>query len=208
MSRLQKNTVILALWVLALCAGAPQARAISYLSGQEALDLAFPQEGVEIKRVDLELSEERAERYEQFMHRSGAVGVREPVFYGVLDGKVVGYAMILTESSRYRPITFLVALNPDASVRRVDVMIYREPRGGEVVHERFLNQYNDVDQRVRLGREIRPISGATVSGQVMTFGVNKAIFFARELRAQLQREAARAADASESQPEPDEGENG
>ncbi|MCB0220328.1 MAG: hypothetical protein KDH09_11580, partial [Chrysiogenetes bacterium] len=68
---------------------------------------------------------------------------------------------------------------------------------------RFVAQYAGVEERVRLGREIRPISGATVSGQVMTFGVNKAVFFTRELRAQL--EAAEAPEVSEAKASSKEG---
>ena len=185
----RKIFVILALWALALTAAHPAA-AITYLSKDEALALAFPQEGAIVEPVELEITAERGARYEKFMHAGAPVGLREPVYIGRVGGEVVGFAMILTERSRYRPITFLVALDPAGKVRRVDVMIYREPRGGEVTKDRFVAQYEGVEERVRLGREIRPISGATVSGQVMTFGVNKAVFFARELRAQLAAEQA------------------
>lgn len=190
----RKIFVILALWMFALVVARP-AVAITYLSKDEALALAFPQEGVVVEPVEIEITAERGARYEEFMHAGAPVGLREPVYVGRVGGEVVGFAMILTERSRYRPITFLVALDPAGKVSRVDVMIYREPRGGEVTKDRFVAQYAGIEERVRLGREIRPISGATVSGQVMTFGVNKAVFFTRELRAQL--EAADMPEVSE-----------
>lgn len=170
--------VLLAGWTF-LLAVPSGARALTYLSEQEALALAFGEDAA-VEHRTLELSEEGAARYAEAVGVQTEAGANYDVHIGTKDGKVTGYAFILTESSRYRPITFLVAITPDFAVQRVDIMVYREPRGGDVKKRRFLEQYESKEESMRLGRDILSISGATVSAQVVTFGVNKALFLARE----------------------------
>ncbi|MEW6776218.1 MAG: FMN-binding protein [Bdellovibrionota bacterium] len=160
---------------------AAKAGAITYLSQEEALALAFP-EGSEARPVTLLLDAAGRERYFEALDVRPPEGEKYEAWEGIKDGVHQGYAFILTEKSRYRPITFLVAVDPEGKVRRVDVMVYREPRGGEVRQQKFLDQYKGQDGGVQLGRDLVSISGATVSAQVMTFGVNKALFLAKELR--------------------------
>jgi len=166
--------------LLSALLGAPTAWGITYLTQDEALALAFP-EGTVVTKKSLALSEEGRKRYKEELGTVPPPEAGYEIYVGALAGAPQGWAFVLTESSRYRPITFLVAIAPGGTVRRVDVMVYREPRGEQVKERRFLKQFEEKNGAVEFGKEIQSVSGATVSGQVITFGVNKALFLVREL---------------------------
>lgn len=93
------------------------------------------------------------------------------------DGRLQGYAMVLDETGKYRPITFLVAVGTDLAVRGVEVLVYREDRGGEVRYPRFLDQYRGktTADPVRTYRDIVNITGATISVHALNDGVRRAL---------------------------------
>lgn len=100
------------------------------------------------------------------------------VTYRVYRGEdLAGYAMVLEERGKYRPITFMVGVDPDFAVEGVTVMVYREDRGDEVRHRRFLRQYQDktIDDPIRTHRDIVNITGATISVTSMNVGVRRAL---------------------------------
>jgi thiamine biosynthesis lipoprotein len=81
------------------------------------------------------------------------------------EGRSVGVAMFVDEVGKYRPITFIVALDPEQRIRDVRVCVYRESHGGEITRRRFLRQFHGrrVAEPMRLGREVVHIGGATLS---------------------------------------------
>lgn len=101
------------------------------------------------------------------------------VSYRVFDADhaLFGYAMVVEERGKYRPITFMVGVAPDFSVRGVEVMVYREDRGDEVRYRRFLRQYEGKTGRdpIRTHRDIVNITGATISVNSLNRGVRRAI---------------------------------
>ena len=94
-----------------------------------------------------------------------------------LLGGVLGYAVVAEESGKYRPITFMVGVTPQFTVREVAVMVYRESRGGEVRRGRFLSQYRGKGLRdpLQLNRDIVNISGATLSVRALNTGVRRVL---------------------------------
>jgi len=96
---------------------------------------------------------------------------------GWSDGRDLGYAVITEEQGRFKPITFLVQVNPDFSVGMVLVMVYRESRGDGVKRQRFLKQFREKDttDHLRLNRDIVGVSGATMSSRGLTAGVKKVL---------------------------------
>jgi Na+-translocating ferredoxin:NAD+ oxidoreductase RnfG subunit len=96
---------------------------------------------------------------------------------GDRDGRPVGWVYIGEEKGLYEPITFAVAIAPDASVEGVAILVYRESRGGEVSRRRFLDQFRGKTARspLRLNKDILNITGATVSSRAVTLGVKKAL---------------------------------
>ncbi|MEN8006618.1 MAG: FMN-binding protein [Candidatus Krumholzibacteriota bacterium] len=99
------------------------------------------------------------------------------VHRGIRDGQDQGYAMIMEEQGRFKPITFMVKVKADLRVEMVLVMVYRESRGDGVKRQRFLKQFRDKDEsdHLRLNRDIVAVSGATMSSRALAIGVKKAL---------------------------------
>lgn len=93
------------------------------------------------------------------------------------EGKLLGYAVVSEEIGKFRPITFIVGIEPDFSVRGAGVLVYRESYGAEVRKKRFLRQYVGKKQSdpIRINRDIVNISGATMSVRALNFGVRKVL---------------------------------
>ena len=94
------------------------------------------------------------------------------------DGdKDLGWALVLEEKGRFKPITFMVHVGPDGRVAMVLVMVYRESRGDGVKRQRFLKQFRkkDAEDPLRLNRDIRMVSGATLSSRALTAGVKRVL---------------------------------
>ncbi|MBE0567304.1 MAG: FMN-binding protein [Krumholzibacteria bacterium] len=92
-------------------------------------------------------------------------------------GRDLGRALVLEEKGRFKPITFLVRVDPDGRVGQVLVMVYRESRGDAVRRPRFLKQFHgrDTGDPLRLNRDVVGISGATLSVRALAAGVRKAL---------------------------------
>jgi len=78
---------------------------------------------------------------------------------------MLGYAVIVEEIGKHRPITFVVGVGTDHKIKDVALMAYREAYGGEVRDRRFLQQYKGKELKDPLVpyRDIQNISGATLS---------------------------------------------
>jgi hypothetical protein len=89
----------------------------------------------------------------------------------------LGHAVIVEEIGKHRPITFVVGVGREGAVAGVAVMAYREAYGGEVRERRFLAQYRGKALRDPMlpFRDIRNISGATLSAEAIGRGVRKAL---------------------------------
>lgn len=72
-------------------------------------------------------------------------------------------------------ITLAVALDPTGAVRSVEIMEYRESYGGQVRDPRWRAQFTGkrAGQSLQLGREVKNISGATLSSKHVTDGVRR-----------------------------------
>ena len=92
-------------------------------------------------------------------------------------GEDLGWAVVTEEKGRFKPITFLVHVEPDGRVKMVLVMVYRESRGDGVKRPRFLKQFRkkDVEAPLRLNRDIKMVSGATLSSRAITAGVKRVL---------------------------------
>ncbi len=104
----------------------------------------------------------------------------EPFYYAYIakrGAERIGYAIVCEEIGRDRPITFIVAINADGTIRDVAVMIYRETRGGEVHYPGFTRQFKgkSLKNPIQGQEDIRNITGATLSVRAMATGVRKAL---------------------------------
>lgn len=90
---------------------------------------------------------------------------------------VDGVVVLDEQKGQHEPISFAVQLSPEATVLRLEVMVYREKYGEGIVDPRFRGQFEGRtrDDRLALGKDVRVVSGATYSSRAMTVGVKRAI---------------------------------
>jgi hypothetical protein len=155
-----------------------RAQAGSFLTLDEAPPAVFPEgTSVEQRRVP-----STPQLREAVMAELGSTkpSLWEPdyvLFTVYQDGNLLGYALVVEEIGKHRPITFVVGVRPDGVVQDVALMVYREPYGGEVRYPRFLAQYRGKGLTAPLlpFRDIRNITGATLSAEAIGRGVRKAL---------------------------------
>ena len=142
-----------------------------YLTKKQAFEIAFP--GAD--KVDREkkwLTDEQKKAIGDLCLQNFKSN-RMTFYVGKRDGVPMGYAIIDHEIGKSFPITFMVVLNVDGSVRDVEIMVYREPRGWEVRYPSFMDQFTgrtaDSDYRT-----VNSITGATLSVRAMVKGVSRA----------------------------------
>lgn len=72
-------------------------------------------------------------------------------------------------------ITYAVALGSDGAVRRIEILEYRETYGGEVRNAAWRQQFvgKRFGSQLKLGGDIKNISGATLSSRHITDGVRR-----------------------------------
>jgi len=90
---------------------------------------------------------------------------------------VAGYVVVVEEIGKHRPITFAVGIRSDGKLQDMAVLAYREAYGGEIKDKRFLGQYREkgLGDVLLPYRDIRNISGATLSVQATGRAARKAI---------------------------------
>lgn len=90
---------------------------------------------------------------------------------------LLGFAQVRNVKGKDQPITYLVAVDPAGRLRDVDILVYREPYGGEVAYEPWRRQFRGKgpDAPLLVGRDIQGISGATISVNAVTVGVRRAV---------------------------------
>ncbi len=148
-----------------------------YLSEEEAPQAVF-HAAEHFERYELRSTPELRERIRR---RLGRLEVSSwetsyPVFIAFRGGETIGTAVIVEEIGKHRNITFIVGVASDGSIAGVAVMVYREAYGGEVRSGRFLAQYRgkDANEPLLPGRDIRNITGSTLSVYAIGRGVKKA----------------------------------
>ncbi len=69
---------------------------------------------------------------------------------------------------------FVVIFDKDLIIKKIKVVAYREDYGMEIGSKRWLNQFNDLKggDQVVYQKDIKAISGATLSAKAMTKAVN------------------------------------
>jgi Na+-translocating ferredoxin:NAD+ oxidoreductase RnfG subunit len=92
-------------------------------------------------------------------------------------GALLGFAQVRNVKGKEQPITYLVAIDSANALRDIDILVYREPYGGEVAYEPWRKQFRGktAGAPLQLGKDIRNISGATISSNAVTRSVRQAL---------------------------------
>ncbi len=159
----------------ALISAAAPAHAAPYLTVEQAQRLAFPvatsfaEAHVAFKPSDIEAIQR--ESGQQVRTRG------EQVWKAQIGTRTVGFFIVDYVIGKHLVIDYAVALDPDGRVRRVDILEYRESYGGEVANRDWLAQFTGKTSRdgLQIDKDIRNISGATLSSRHVTEGVKRVL---------------------------------
>ena len=133
-------------------AGSPSAYAVQYLTIAQARQQAFPSASF------AEIQAGRIWRAESGGHVAG---------FFIFD-RVIG---------KHLYIDYTVAFDTTGRVTKVDILQYRESYGGEVRQAGWLAQFvgKTSGSALRVGSDIRNISGATLSSLHLTEGIKRLV---------------------------------
>ena len=152
--------------VVALLIPFVSASARVYMTVPEALESAFPKPAT-VERRTLYLDDEQARRAGE---RAGApVEARiVPYYVGRSGDRVLGFAYFDTHLVRTLPETILVLVDPDAKIRRIDVLSFDEPEDYRPT-PRWLEQFpgRGLDE-IGTRQGIHALTGATLSSRAIT----------------------------------------
>ncbi len=153
------------------------AHSTQYLGLEQAQNLAFPSATRFVEaHVIFQPSDVAA-----IERRSGEkVRTRgQQVWRAFIEDRFVGFFIIDYVIGKHLVIDYAVALEPDGRVRRVEIMEYRESYGGEINSRSWLEQFvgKTSHDPLTVDRDIRNISGATLSSHHVTEGIRRVLAF-------------------------------
>lgn len=95
-------------------------------------------------------------------------------YAGYAGDRLLGYAYFDAHRVRTMPETVMIVVTPDATVDRVDILSFEEPMD-YFPKRRWLDQllHHKVDRDLSLQGAIRPISGASLTGQAIVNATRK-----------------------------------
>jgi len=149
-----------------------------FLKEEEATKAVFPDATSFLRKV-IPSNDELKDKIKQRMGKT-LTSLWEDSYVTFVAKKgetILGYAVIVEEIGKHRPITFIVGVGSDHKIKDAALMVYREAYGGEVRDRRFLQQYKGKQLKDPLlpYRDIQNISGATMSVEAIGRGSKKAL---------------------------------
>jgi Na+-translocating ferredoxin:NAD+ oxidoreductase RnfG subunit len=164
------------LWVpvAAVCVPAA-AHATQYLTVEQAQHALFPAaERFAASTVTLS-----AEARERIAAESEVPSRRDeqPLWRAMRGDALLGFFIVDEVIGKHELITYAVGLDPQGVVRGIEILDYRETRGGEVRDPRWRAQFEGkhAGDPLRLGQDIQNLSGATLSCRHITDGVRRLV---------------------------------
>lgn len=105
---------------------------------------------------------------------------KDEKWYKIIEkstNETLGFAETTTAFGKFDKFDFLVLYNPNKTIKKVRVLIYREDHGGEIGNKRWLRQFEgkSIKNVKSLYRDIDGISGATLSCNAITKEIKNSI---------------------------------
>nr|WP_299344650.1 FMN-binding protein [Allomuricauda sp.] len=99
----------------------------------------------------------------------------ENLFVVEVEGNLIGYAYLGQAPSMKNIFDYVVLFNPDLSIKKSKVLIYREDYGRQIGSQRWLKQFvgKKSGENMTYGEDVDAISGATISAKSMTKAINE-----------------------------------
>ena len=104
-------------------------------------------------------------------------------YFASKNGQKTGVAIFDEEPGKWGPVVFIIALDLQGTVTRVEVLSYEEKRGQPIARHSFMSQFEGKASKnpIEVYKDINGVSGATISSKCATFAVRKAIVLYEEL---------------------------
>lgn len=164
------------LWApFALACAVTPVQATQYLTVDQAQRALFP-EADSFAATPVRLTAELRSKL-QAQGPGRPRGNEQPAWAARLREAVVGHVLMDEVIGKHELITYAVGIGADGAVRGVEILDYRESRGGEVRDPRWRAQFAGKRQgaKLRLDEDIQNISGATLSCRHVTDGVRRLV---------------------------------
>jgi electron transport complex protein RnfG len=133
------------------------------ITREEALRAAFP--NAEIQYTPMFLTKAEMDEVKKI------AGTEVPSalvasYRATTKGKLIGRAYLDTHVVRTKKESLLVLLNPEGTIKRVEVVAFLEPPE-YLAPDRWYEQFNSkqLDEDLRLKRDIHPVTGASHTAQ-------------------------------------------
>jgi len=154
-----------------------------YLTVDEALRLAFP--GCTIERTTEVLSEKEEARVEALAAAELEGRIVRP-YLARKDDQLVGTAYFDAHRVRTKNEVLMLVVTPTERLARIEVLSFAEPLE-YLPRASFYAQFRDKElegakgERLELGREVRGVSGATLSAEAATHAARRTLALHRVL---------------------------
>ena len=157
------------------------ALAVDYMNAEQAQKLMFAQaDAFEMREIPLDAA---------ISQQLAAAGVkpqapRLQVRLARQGGALLGYFLVDEVIGKFERITYAVGINPDGSVRQIEVLTYRESHGHEIRLTAWRKQFvgKTASSPLQVGEDIANISGATLSCTHVTEGIRRNVIWLDALR--------------------------
>lgn len=169
------------LWGLLALLAPRGVRAEHYLDLDEAARVLFPEaDGLAPFEAELDGAAKK-----RIKHESG-MRVRSSTVEGIRvqrGAETSGWVYLDEVIGKHEYITYAVGIDASGAVRGIEILDYRETKGGAVREAFWRAQFRGKTgaDRLRLGKDIENISGATLSCRNLTDGVRRLIATHAEL---------------------------
>lgn len=173
-------------------AGPGSAGAKVFLTVEEGLVLAFPDCTIEKKTVFLTEAQLEAIAERAGMEVDSAV---VHPYEAICDGERTGVAYLDTHRVRTLAETLMVAIDSESRVRRIEILAFREPEE-YIPRSIWYEQFTDrpLTPELRLKREIRGVTGATLTAHATTDAVRRVLAIHETLYGDVSETDAEAAE--------------
>ena len=147
---------------------APASYGATYLTVEQAQQAIFP--GEKLSQSFINLTNQQVQEIER---RSDTNVRRKQVqLWKSANG---GFFIVDEVVGKHEYITFAAGLNPDGTVKQIEIMTYRESYGYEIRNADWRAQFvgKNSSAPLKLDKDIKNISGATLSCRHITEGVKR-----------------------------------
>lgn len=112
-------------------------------------------------------------------------GLEGNQLFKVMDNEaLLGYIYVGEAPSMKKVFDYIIMFNPDLSIKKLKVLIYREDYGLQIGNQRWLQQFVGltVNDSAVYGENIDAISGATISATSMTRATDQVLKALKKLK--------------------------